>query len=59
MIGRNHCSMRTSATTDGCLRYEGCDEGFPVVWCETMGLGHEIAGDEAPEQVWRFFSGLR
>jgi polyhydroxybutyrate depolymerase len=59
MRKRNRCSSGMSPTGDGCIRYLHCAEGFPVVWCETQGLGHNIAGETAPAQVWRFFSELR
>jgi polyhydroxybutyrate depolymerase len=59
MRKRNHCSSGMASTGDGCIRYLHCAEGFPVVWCETQGLGHNIAGETAPAQVWRFFSQLR
>ena len=59
MRKRNRCSSGMASTGDGCIRYLHCAEGFPVVWCETRGLGHNIAGDTAPAQVWRFFSELR
>lgn len=59
LLDRNHCSRSASPIGDGCRRYLHCAEGFPVVWCETHGLGHNIAGDSAPAQVWRFFSELR
>jgi polyhydroxybutyrate depolymerase len=58
LLARNQCSERTAAAGN-CKRYLGCMDGFPVVWCETRGLGHNIAGDTAPAQVWRFFSELR
>jgi hypothetical protein len=41
-----------------CVRYTACSSGEPVVWCETHGLGHNIAGDRAPDLAWRFFNGL-
>ena len=45
MRKRNHCASETASTGDGCIRYLHCAEGFPVVWCETQGLGHNIAGE--------------
>lgn len=58
MRKRNRCSAQSTRLTNGCLRYEGCAAGAPVVWCETRGLGHSIDGDNAPERVWDFFRGL-
>jgi poly(3-hydroxybutyrate) depolymerase len=57
-LSRNDCSSATSPLAGGCVSYNGCRAGFPVIWCETQGLGHNIAGDSAPAQVWAFFSGL-
>ena len=54
---RNHCSTNTVPAGD-CVRYEGCDAGFPLVWCATRGRGHNIAGDTAPGQAWEFFRTL-
>lgn len=54
MIARNHCMM-SSTPAGKCVSYQGCDPGSPVVWCETTGLGHNIAGDTAPKAVWDFF----
>ncbi|MET0285673.1 MAG: hypothetical protein ABW352_14435 [Polyangiales bacterium] len=57
VIQRAHCS--TSTTPAGsCVSYQGCDPGYPVVWCETTGRGHNIAGDTAPQAVWDFFRAL-
>jgi polyhydroxybutyrate depolymerase len=58
VLARNGCSDRTEPLGDGCLRYQGCLTGFPVVWCATRGHGHDIAGDTAPARVWSFFSQL-
>jgi poly(3-hydroxybutyrate) depolymerase len=58
MRARNQCGAQATQLTNGCLRYEGCHPGAPVVWCETRGLGHSIDGDNAPERVWDFFRGL-
>lgn len=36
-----------------CVAYEGCQEGYPVHWCEFDG-GHEIPSFAA-EAIWNFF----
>lgn len=56
-IVENGCSTNTVGDGNGCVRYKGCD-ATPVVWCESKGFGHNIRGDYAPEQVWRFFQSL-
>jgi polyhydroxybutyrate depolymerase len=57
-IARNECASTTKPAAGGCVSYDGCKPGFPVIWCETQGLGHNIAGETAPAQVWAFFAGL-
>jgi polyhydroxybutyrate depolymerase len=56
MLERNHCKGSFVTLDQDCVRYEGCSQ--PVVWCETRGRGHHIAGDTAPAQVWGFFRAL-
>lgn len=54
-LQRNHCGTETvPVEPDSCVSYQGCDEGYPVVWCEFAG-GHGTA-DFAGESVWNFFS---
>jgi polyhydroxybutyrate depolymerase len=57
-ISINGCSASAVDAGNGCKRYQGCIES-PVVWCESSGFGHNIRGDFAPEQVWKFFQQLR
>jgi polyhydroxybutyrate depolymerase len=52
------CSKQTAPAGQDCVRYQGCAAGAPVVWCETQGLGHNIRGDYAPAEVWKFFGSL-
>jgi polyhydroxybutyrate depolymerase len=56
VLDRNHCSDQTMPTDPSpCVSYQGCDEGYPVTWCETEGGGHSPAGwMTAP--IWEFFS---
>ena len=58
MLVRNDCSQAIMPTSDDCVRYQDCATGYPVVWCETNMLGHNIAGDTAPAEVWDFFRSL-
>lgn len=58
LLKMNGCSMESEPAGDTCVRYRGCAEGHPVVWCETSGMGHNIRGDYAPGEVWKFFSAL-
>jgi poly(3-hydroxybutyrate) depolymerase len=55
VLSRNNCgSTSTAVDPSPCVTYEGCDEGYPVTWCEFDG-GH------GPQQwqsqpIWEFFS---
>jgi poly(3-hydroxybutyrate) depolymerase len=55
---RNRCHGEPVRLSGGCLRYEGCAAGAPVVWCETTGFGHSVDGADASERVWEFFRSL-
>jgi polyhydroxybutyrate depolymerase len=57
-LASNGCSTNTIDEGNGCVRYTGCDAA-PVVWCESKGLGHNIRGDYAPAQVWKFFQSFQ
>jgi polyhydroxybutyrate depolymerase len=55
VLDRNNCSSETSPTTPSpCVTYQGCDEGYPVTWCEFEG-GHSPQRWSA-EPLWEFFS---
>ncbi len=54
-ISRNGCSNTSSPIgSNGCVEYEGCTEGAPLVWCE-YGGGHGWP-DWSDDAVWDFFS---
>ena len=54
-LKRNHCSDTKSATdSNGCVSYQGCDPGSPVVWCEWQG-GHTFP-EFGRDEVWKFFA---
>ncbi len=53
-IAINGCSQETVNVENDCVQYQGCSDA-PVVWCQTTGFGHDIRGDVAPLQVWKFF----
>ncbi|WP_438022787.1 alpha/beta hydrolase family esterase [Sorangium sp. So ce233] len=54
-LERNHCAQQTTPVQpDPCVSYEGCDAGYPVVWCEFSG-GH-APQNNAGESIWNFFS---
>jgi poly(3-hydroxybutyrate) depolymerase len=53
---RNGCSMDDPAPSgsDGCVSYQGCDEGYPVNWCPFTGI-HEPPPFSGPA-IWAFLS---
>jgi polyhydroxybutyrate depolymerase len=54
-VGANNCQTSSMpAGSNGCVAYDGCDDGHPVVWCEFDG-GHTVPMF-ASEEVWAFFS---
>jgi poly(3-hydroxybutyrate) depolymerase len=56
--GCNADAPRTPTAYAPCERYAGCDDGFPVVWCETSGRGHSRQDELAAPAFWDFFSSL-
>lgn len=54
-LERNHCGQQTTPVEPSpCVSYEGCDAGYPVVWCEFNG-DHALP-DNSGESIWSFFS---
>lgn len=52
---RNGCTMTTMPIgSDGCVAYQGCDDGYPVNWCPFMGI-HEPPPFSGPA-IWNFLS---
>jgi poly(3-hydroxybutyrate) depolymerase len=51
----NECSSSyTKITPRGCVRYNDCATGYPVVWCKVFS-GHRSLG-YAGKEIWEFFS---
>jgi poly(3-hydroxybutyrate) depolymerase len=49
-LSRNSCSATTKPLgNNGCVEYQGCDSGKPVVWCGTETGGHWYPGFSAQE----------
>jgi polyhydroxybutyrate depolymerase len=43
-LAQNHCDTSAEPTPvepEGCVSYQGCDEGYPVIWCSHDG-GHTV-----------------
>ncbi len=54
-VQRNHCTSQTVAISPaGCVSYQGCDPGYPVVWCPFDGV-HEPP-PFAGSAIWAFLS---
>jgi len=53
---RNGCSMDdpTPYGSDGCVAYQGCDDGYPVNWCQFEGI-HQPPPFSGPA-IWEFLS---
>jgi len=51
----NHCTTPGAKDANGCVSYQGCDTGYPVVWCAIPGLGHNMPSFGTAE-IWKFFS---
>jgi polyhydroxybutyrate depolymerase len=60
-LERNGCDAVAAPTPvdpSPCAAYSGCDEGLPVVWCETSGQGHSRQDGLAAPAFWGFLSAL-
>ena len=54
-LRRNHCGTNTVPTDPSpCVVYQGCDPGYPVVWCEWVGP-HGTPSYQGTA-IWNFFS---
>ena len=54
-LQRNHCTTQTVAISPaGCVSYQGCDPGYPVVWCPFDGV-HQPP-PFAGSAIWAFLS---
>jgi polyhydroxybutyrate depolymerase len=56
-VKRNHCTSQTSSPdTNNCATYQGCDQGYPVIWCTFNGQ-HDPA-PFAGSAIWQFLAPL-
>jgi poly(3-hydroxybutyrate) depolymerase len=60
LVTANHCMASTPVmeAPAPCARYQGCDAGFPVIWCQTQGKHHDRQDSLAPGAFWGLFSTL-
>jgi poly(3-hydroxybutyrate) depolymerase len=55
LVKNNGCTTTTKAVDPSpCVEYQGCKEGYPVVWCVRPGDGHAMA-NFAPDAITKFF----
>ena len=54
-LGVNHCTMTSATTTPTpCVAYAGCDQGYPVHWCQFSGA--HTPPSFSGTGIWAFFS---
>ena len=63
LVTANHCMPKSDTNPvmeapAPCARYQGCDAGFPVIWCQTAGKKHDRQDALAPGAFWGLFSSL-
>ena len=66
ILRNNGCTTQTvpydfdgdPTTPSTCVMYQGCQPGYPVVWCETTGKGHSNQVPITTVGLWRFWSQL-
>jgi polyhydroxybutyrate depolymerase len=58
LLMENNCDTSIEPVPEDpepCVRYQGCDPGYPVVWCQTSGQGHDRQDGLAAPAFWSFF----
>jgi poly(3-hydroxybutyrate) depolymerase len=58
LLMENNCDTSIDPVPEDpepCVRYQGCDPGYPVVWCQTSGKGHDRQDALAAPAFWSFF----
>lgn len=61
LLTQNNCDESSEPVPEEpspCVRYQGCDPGYPVVWCATSGEGHNRQDNLAAPAFWNFFQEL-
>ena len=60
-LARNGCDAAAPTTAvdpSPCQAYAGCDDGLPVVWCQTAGQDHSRQDGLAAPAFWSFLAAL-
>jgi hypothetical protein len=43
LLETNGCTEETVPVDPSpCVEYQGCSDGYPIIWCEQPGVGHSI-----------------
>ena len=61
LLSLNGCDMPPSSTPVDpapCESYQGCDPGYPVIWCATSGQEHARQDSLVVPAFWNFFQSL-
>ena len=56
--GCTETTMPWDAQFPDCVEYQGCMAGYPLVWCETEGMGHSENIPISTTGFWKFWSAL-
>jgi len=55
LVKYNGCSTTTAPVDPSpCVEYQGCEEGYPVIWCVRLGDPHAIPSFAA-DAIAKFF----
>ena len=58
-LAENGCALTTTPYDPApCVRYDGCEAGLPVVWCQTTGQDHSRQDGLSAPAFWGFLSTL-
>lgn len=58
LLMQNNCDADVAPVAEApspCVRYQGCDPGYPVKWCQTQGQNHNRQDNLAAPGFWNFF----
>ncbi|HKQ69276.1 MAG TPA: hypothetical protein VJT73_08055, partial [Polyangiaceae bacterium] len=57
LLKLNGCSTETKPVMPSpCVEYQGCKTGYPVVWCQTKGKGHDRQDSLSVPAIYNFFA---
>ncbi|HKY35302.1 MAG TPA: hypothetical protein VJN18_05140 [Polyangiaceae bacterium] len=57
LIKLNGCTTETMPVEPApCVEYQGCMPGYPVIWCQTKGKGHNRQDEFSVPALYNFFA---